>query len=52
MDFLGLFGLVVFFSWWLRVSSVDVMGRKFLSDLHETSPVLLKIGFWDILLCV
>ena len=52
MDFLGWFGLVVFFSWWFRVSLVDVMGRKFLSDLHGTSPVLLETGFWDIILCV
>ena len=52
MDLLGWCGLVVLFSWWLRVSSADVMGRKFLSDLHGASPVLLEIGFWDIILCV
>ena len=52
MDLLGWCGLVVLFSWWLRVSSVDVMGRKFLSDLHRASPVLLETGFWDIVLCV
>ena len=28
------------------------MGRKFLSDLHWTSPVLLEPGFWDIVLYV
>ena len=51
MDFLGWFGLVVLFSWWLRVSSADGMGRKFLSDLHRASPILLEIGCWDIVLC-
>ena len=52
MDLLGWCGLVVLFSWWLRVSSADVMGRKFLYDLHGASPVLLETGFWDIVLCV
>ena len=28
------------------------MGRKFLSDLHGASPILLEIGYWDIVLCV
>ena len=32
--------------------STDGMGRKFLSDLHEVSPVLLERGFWDIVLYV
>ena len=41
MDSLGWFGLVVLFSWWLRVSLADGMGRKFLSDLHGASPVLM-----------
>ena len=52
MDSLGWFGLVVLVSWWLRASSVDGMGRKFLSDLHGTSPVLMEIGYWDVALCV
>ena len=52
MDLLGWFGLVVLFSWWLRVSSADGMGRKFLSDLHGANPILLEIGCWDIVLCV
>ena len=43
--------LVVFFALWFGVSA-NVMGRKFLSDLHGTSPVLLKTGFWDIVLYV
>ena len=51
MDLLGWFWLVVFFAWWFGVS-VDVMGRKFLSDLHGASPVLLETGFWDIVLYV
>ena len=28
------------------------MRRKFLSDLHGPSPILLEIGCWDIVLCV
>ena len=52
MDLLGWFALVVFFYWLFRVSLTDVIGRKFLSDLHEASPVLLETGFWDIVLCV
>ena len=52
MDFLGWFWLVVFFSWWFEVSLADGMGRKFLSDLHGDSPVLLETGFWDIVLYV
>ena len=51
MDLLGWFWLVVFFAWWFSVS-VDVMGRKFLSDLHGASPILLETGFWDIVLYV
>ena len=51
MDLLGWFWLVVFFAWWFGVSA-DVMGRKFLSDLHGASPVLLETGFWDIVLYV
>ena len=45
MDLLGWFGLVVLFSWWLKVSSADGMGRKFLSDLYGASPILLEIGY-------
>ena len=52
MDLLGWFGLVVLFSWWLRVSSADGMRRKFLSHLHGASPIILEIGCWDIVLCV
>ena len=51
MDFLGRFWLVVLFAWWFGVSA-DVMVRKFLSDLHGASPVLLETGFWDIILYV
>ena len=51
MDLLGWFWLVVFFAWWFGVSA-DVMGRKFLSDLHGASPVLSETGFWDIVLYV
>ena len=51
MDLFGWFWLVVFCTWWCGVS-VDVMGRKFLSDLHGASPVLLETGFWDFVLYV
>ena len=51
MDLLSWFWLVVFFSWWFGVSA-NVMGRKFLSDLHGASPVLLETGFWDAVLYV
>ena len=51
MDLFGWFWLVVFCLWWFGVS-VDGMGRKFLSDLHEASPVLLETGFWDYILYV
>ena len=49
MDLFGWFWLVVFCTWWFGVS-VDCMGRKFLSDLHGASPVLLEKGFWDFVL--
>ena len=51
MDLFGWFWLLVFFTWRFGVSA-DVMGRKFLSDLHGASLVLLETGFWDIVLYV
>ena len=51
MDLFGWFWLVVFFTRWFGVSA-DGMGRKFLSDLHEASPVLLETVFWNIVLYV
>ena len=51
MDLFGWFWLVVFFTWWFGVSA-DSMGRKFLSDLHGTSQVLLETAFWDIVFYV
>ena len=41
---------MVFYSWWIRGSAVG-MGRKFFSELNETSPILMEMGYWDILLC-
>ena len=52
MELFGWFGVVVFCFLWFRASSADVMGRKFLSDLHGVNPVLMETGFWDIVLCV
>ena len=51
MDLFGWFGLVVFFSRWIRALASG-MGRRFLSDLHNASPVLLESGYWDIVLCI
>ena len=51
MDWVGWFGLVVFYSLWIRASAVG-MGRKVLSDQHWASPVLMEIGYWDLALCV
>ena len=51
MDLFGWFGLVVFCSLWFRALA-DGMGRKFLTDLHGASPILMEIGYWDIVLCV
>ena len=51
MDLFGWLGLVVFCSLWIRVLA-DGMGRKLLSDLHGADPILMEIGYWDIVLCV
>ena len=52
MELFGWFGLVVFCFLWFRISSADVMGRKFLSNLHGASPVLMEIGYWDVVVCI
>ena len=52
MELFGWFGLVVFCSLWFRVSSADVMGRKILIDLHGANPILLEIGYWEVVLYV
>ena len=51
MDLFGWLGLVVFYSWWIRASNVG-MGRKFLSELNGASPILMEMGYWDIILYV
>ena len=51
MDLFGWFGLVVFCSLWIRALAGG-MGRRFLSDLHGASLILLEIGYWDVVLCV
>ena len=51
MDLFGWFGLVVFCSLWIRALA-DGMGRKLLSDLHGASPILMEIGYRDIVLWV
>ena len=51
MDLLCWLGLVVLCSLWLRASA-DGIGRKLLSDLHRASPILMEMGYWDIVLCV
>ena len=50
MDWFGCFGLVVFCSWWIKGSTVG-MRRKFLSELNRASPILIEMGYWDIVLC-
>ena len=52
MDSFGWLGLVVLCSWWFRASSADGMGRKFMSELNEASPILMEMGCWDIVLRV
>ena len=51
MDFLGWLGLVVLYSWWIRASA-DGIGRKFMTELNGTNPILMEMGCWDIILCV
>ena len=51
MDLFEWFGLVVFFSLWIKALASG-MGRRFLSDLRRASPVLMETGFWDIVLYV
>ena len=45
MELFGWFGFVVFYSLWLRAFAANIIGRKFLSDLHGASPVLMEIGY-------
>ena len=52
MELFGWFGIVVFCSMWFRVSLASGMGRRFLSDLHGASPILMEIGYWDVVLYV
>ena len=51
MDSFCWLGLVVLCSLWLRAST-DGMGRKLLSELNETSQILIEMGYWDIVLYV
>ena len=50
MDLFGWLGLVVLCSWWLRESAADGTRRKMLTELHGASPILMEMGFWDIIL--
>ena len=52
MELFGWFGLVVFCSLWVMISLASGMGRRFLSDMHGASPILLEIGYWDVVLYV
>ena len=51
MDLFGWLKLVVFCSWWIRASAVG-MGSKFLSELNGAIPILMEMGYWDIVLYV
>ena len=42
---------MVFYSLWIRASTVG-MRRKFLSELNGTSPILMEMDYWDVVLCV
>ena len=52
MDLFGWLWLVVSYSWLLRASATDDMGRKMLTELHGASPIVLKMGCWEIILCI
>ena len=52
MDLFWWLGLVALCSWLLRASATDGMGRKMLTELHGASPILLEMGWWDIILCI
>ena len=52
MDLFGWLWLVVLCSWLLSASAADGMGRKMLTELHGASPILLEMGFWEIILCI
>ena len=51
MDSFCWLGLVVFCSLWIRALAMG-MGRKLLSDMHGASPILMEMGYWDIVFCV
>ena len=51
MDLFGWLRLVVLCSWWIKAST-DGMGRKMLSELNGISPILVEMGYWDIVVCV
>ena len=42
---------MVLCSLWIRAST-NGMGRKMLTKLNEISPILVDMGYWDIVLCV
>ena len=51
IDWFGWLELVVFCSLWIRASA-DGMGRKFFSKLNGAGPILMEMGYWDIILCI
>ena len=51
MDLFGWLGLVVLCSWWIGASAAG-MGMKFLTKMNGASPILMEMGFWDIILCI
>ena len=42
---------VIFCSLWIRALASG-MGIRFLSDMHGASPILLEMGYWDVVFCV
>ena len=51
MGFFRWVGLVVFCLLWTRALASG-MWRRFLSDMHGASPILLEMGYWDTVFCV
>ena len=52
MDCVGWLWLVVLRFRLIRASAANGMGRKVLTDLERVSPILLKMGYWEIVVCV
>ena len=52
MDFFGWLWVVVLCFWVVRASAMINMGKKVLSDLKGVTPIMLKMSWWEIFMCV